>query len=251
MSTDLDPPASAAGGSAGPVVPVRDRSAAGPDYFGRHHPLHRVKTWLALRARRRMYARAMALLRPGPDASLLDVGTTPHLDIPYSNIFERWYPYPERLTTCSVEDCTNLEARFPGLTFRRMRGDALPFGAQEFDAAVSFAVLEHVGGEAAQRRFLEEMARVARQFVCYTPYRFFPVEMHTYTPLLHWLPGRVHRPIWRWCGLSCWADERNLNLLSVRAVRRRLPRHGRATIRLVWTLGWPSNIEIHWTADET
>jgi hypothetical protein len=219
------------------------------DFFGREHPLHGLKVRLALRARRRMYARTMALLGAGRDTAVLDVGTTPDLAIAYNNFFERWYPYPERLTACSIEDCSALEARFPGLTFRLVRGAALPFPAKAFDAAVSFAVLEHVGGAADQRRFLAELARVARRFVCYTPYRYFPVEMHTYTPLLHWLPAAVCRAAWRWWGLSAWADERNLNLLSVRDVRRLLPGHGRATVRLVRTLGWPSNIEIPWVGD--
>ena len=43
-----------------------------------------------------------------------------------------------------------------------------------------------------------------------------------------------------------WADEKNLNLLSVGTVRPLLPRTGHARIRLMRTLGWPSNIEIHW-----
>jgi hypothetical protein len=223
--------------------------APGRDYFGRDHLLHGVKARLALRARRWMYARTLALLGAGRDTAVLDVGTTPDVEIAYSNFFERWYPYPDRLTTCSVEDCSALETRFPGVTFRLMHGTTLPFPAKAFDAAVSFAVLEHVGDAADQRRFLAELARVARQFVCYTPYRYFPVEMHTYTPLLHWLPAPVCRAVWRWCGLSAWADERNLNLLSVRDARRLLPGHGRATVRLVRTLGWPSHIEIHWVDD--
>ena len=160
----------------------------GIDYFNRHHPLHGVKVGFALRARRRMYANVLTLAAPGRESRVLDVGVTPDVDIPYNNFFERWYPHPDRITVCSIEDCSNLETHFPGLTFRRVEGRNLPFRDGEFDLAVSFAVLEHVGMRPDQQHFLSELARVANEFVAYTPYRYFPVEMHTFFPFLHWLP---------------------------------------------------------------
>jgi hypothetical protein len=134
-------------------------------------------------------------------------GVTPDLEIPYNNFFERWYPHPDRLTACSIEDCTVLERVFPGLTFRLTKGDRLPFGDREFDLAVSFAVVEHVGSRERQRQFVSELARVARSFVLYTPNRYFPVEMHTLLPLTHWLPTTCYRPLWRRLGLAFWGDE--------------------------------------------
>lgn len=193
-----------------------------------------------------MYQRVLTLAAPGRDSRVLDVGVTPDMEILYNNFFERWYPHPARLTACSIEDCSNLETHFPGLIFRRVEGRNLPFRDGEFDLAVSFAVLEHVGVEPDQRHFLTELARVADEFVAYTPYRYFPVEMHTLLPLVHWLPSAMYRALWRKLGLVFWADERNLNLLSLATVRRLLPSLGGARIRLLWTCGWPSNIEIHW-----
>ena len=216
------------------------------DYFNRNHPLHRLKTAVALRARRRMYERVRGLVPLTRESRVLDVGTTPDLDIPYNNFFERWYPHTDRLTACSIEDCSNLEASFPGLTFRATDGGRLPFADGEFDLTVSFAVLEHVGGEADQRRFLGELARVSQAFVAYTPYRYFPVEVHTLVPLTHWLPTATYRRLWTRLGLEFWAKEANLNLLDVRTTRGLLPGFGRAEIRLLRTLGWPSNIEIAW-----
>jgi hypothetical protein len=104
-----------------------------------------------------------------------------------------------------------------------IEGRNLPFREGEFDLAVSFAVLEHVGAEHDQRHFLSELARVANQFIVYTPYRYFPVEMHTFVPFLHWFPADIYRTAWRKAGLAFWADELNLNLLSVAAARRLLP----------------------------
>ena len=223
-------------------------AAAAQDYFNRGHPLHWLKARVATRARARMYRRVLALARPGRETRIVDVGVTPDLGIAYGNFFERWYPYPDCLTVCSTEDCSGLERRFPGLRFRLIRGDRLPFNDGEFDLAVSFAVLEHVGSTARQRRFVAELARIAPAFVAYTPYRYFPVEMHTFLPLVHWLPARWHRRLLRRLGLTFWAEEANLHLLSRREARALLPPSGSGTARLLWTAGWPSNIELSWRA---
>jgi len=216
------------------------------DYFNRRHVLHWLKVAVALGARRRMYERVLGLANPSRESRVLDVGTTPDLTIPYNNFFERWYPYPEHVTACSIEDCSVLETRFPGVTFRMTDGQYLPFRDREFDLALSFAVLEHVGGLDEQRRFLAELARVSRAFIAYTPYRYFPVEMHTLLPLTHWLPVRAYRALWRRLGIRFWAEESNLNLLSIRTLRPVLPAFGHASIRLMRTFGWPSNIEVYW-----
>jgi hypothetical protein len=57
------------------------------DYFNRDHVLHRAKVRLALRARKRMYRRVLELVRPAPESRILDVGTTPDLEIPYNKFF--------------------------------------------------------------------------------------------------------------------------------------------------------------------
>jgi len=216
------------------------------DYFNRNHPLQPVKVRLAMRARRRMYERVLKLAQPTRGASVLDVGTTPDLDLPYNNFFERWYPHTDRIVACSIEDCDHLEGYFPGLSFKRLETADLPFRDRQFDLALSFAVLEHVGSRESQKKLLSELARVSNQFIAYTPYRYFPIEMHTFWPLVHWFPAAWHRKLWRACGQAFWADEANLNLLSLRELRSVLPEGGTTRLRLLRTLGWPSNIEIYW-----
>lgn len=196
-----------------------------------------------------MYERCLRLIAVQDTSRILDVGVTPDNVTSYNNFFERWYPHRDRLTICSIEDCSNLETCFPGVTFKRIEGRSLPFRDDEFDVAVSFAVLEHVGARAAQEDFLRELGRIAKQFVIYTPYRYFPIEMHTLMPFVHWLPGRLYRSIWKRLGLTFWADERNLNLLTVSEVRKLLPPDGASRVRLLWTCGWPSNLEVHWRRD--
>jgi hypothetical protein len=56
-----------------------------------------------------------------------------------------------------------------------------------FDAMLSNAVIEHVGDEDAQRRFVGEHRRVRRHWIITTLNRWFPAETHTLVPLLHWL----------------------------------------------------------------
>ena len=76
-------------------------------------------------------------------------------------------------------------------------GRCLPFRDGAFDVVFSNSVIEHVGDAASQERFAREVARVGRGFWVQTPNRWFPVEQHLMTPLVHWLPKRWQRAIVR------------------------------------------------------
>jgi hypothetical protein len=67
-------------------------------------------------------------------------------------------------------------------------GTRLPFADQSFDLVFSNSVIEHVGDAEAQARFAAEITRVGKQYWVQTPNRYFPVEQHMWTPLVHWLP---------------------------------------------------------------
>jgi hypothetical protein len=51
-------------------------------------------------------------------------------------------------------------------------------------------------------------------FVIATPNRYHPIEFHTFIPLIHMLPKNIHRLLLKLFGLSYFAKEKNLNLLS-------------------------------------
>jgi SAM-dependent methyltransferase len=74
-------------------------------------------------------------------------------------------------------------------------GRALPFRDRAFDVVFSNSVIEHVGDAESQRRFAREVTRVGRAFWVQTPNRWFPVEQHLLTPLIHWLPKPMQRRI--------------------------------------------------------
>ena len=234
-------------------------SAAGSaiDYFNSHSPLRGLLSRMALHARRNIYERFVSLAGNESGRRLLDLGVTPDTNLCDSNFLERWYPRRDEITMASIEDCTCLEAVFPGTRFVRIQpGQPLPFADLHFDIGFSSAVLEHVGGAKQQLFFVQELLRTCGSVFLTTPNRAFPIELHTFLPVLHWLPKRVHRRLLTRLGLSFWAEEANLNLLTrgdlerlaVEALRA-TGRSARWSISHHWLLGLPSNL-ILWVSKE-
>ena len=90
---------------------------------------------------------------------------------------------------------------------------------------------------AGQERFAREVARVGRAYWVQTPNRWFPVEQHLLTPLVHWLPkawqGAIVRRGTVWSALTRPTPDRrefyiehflrDVRLLSFREVRALFP----------------------------
>jgi len=154
--------------------------------------LRRVASRVSLRSRERKLELFLELLEPGPGSSVVDVGVT---NAPFGggssdNFFEALYTWPERVTGVGPTELDVFSAAFPRVRAVRADGRELPFADREFDFAFSNAVVEHVaGGREGQRRFVHELCRVARRVFVTTPNRWFPLEVHTLLPLVHWLPA--------------------------------------------------------------
>ena len=215
------------------------------DYFSLGHPLSRLRSHFAWRARERMLRRFLSLYQPGPDTKVLDLGVTPDLTLPESNHFEQRYPFPSAVTAASVEDVAPLRQRFPLVSLVRIAPGRLPFADASFDLVFCSAVLEHVGDAGQQRRFVAEIMRVGKAYFLTTPNRWFPLEFHTLLPVLHWLPQAWHQRLLRRMGMSFWASTDNLNLLSANRLRRLFPVAQQPTVESVRLFGWTSNLVAH------
>jgi hypothetical protein len=215
----------------------------------RHVPL---ASRLSLRVRRAMFQRFMDLMRPTPDCTVLDLGVTADTGNPESNYFEQWYPHKHRIVCAGVEDALHLPQAYPGVTTRRIAAhQPLPFADGQFDVVFSNAVVEHAGSRRQQRFFIDEALRVARRFFITTPNRWFPVEVHTALPVVHYLPARLHRRVLSAIRLPYWASEDHLNLLDARAFRGLFDEGDDLTITPVRVAGLVSNLIAHGTARVT
>lgn len=200
---------------------------------------------VAGKMRRRMYEAFLFKGEVAASELILDVGATSERSYESSNYLVSWYPYKHRLTAAGLDNAGFLVQAFPGVRFLFADGKALPFGDRSFDVVHSSAVIEHVGSRCEQALFIRELVRVARRLVCLTtPNRWFPLEVHTGIPLLHWLPPAVFRSVLARLGLEFFADERNLNLLSRSDLLRLCQGLGisQATVRRLRLGGWTSNL---------
>ncbi|GLH76757.1 hypothetical protein SSBR45G_16650 [Bradyrhizobium sp. SSBR45G] len=114
-------------------------------------------------------------------------------------------PEHKNITVCDISatDLAVARQRYGFKTVLLEETARLPFSDQEFDFCFCSSVIEHVTGpkqqvvkitddqqfhdvaRAHQLRFANEVSRVARSFYVQTPYRYFPIESHT------WLPGLI------------------------------------------------------------
>ena len=114
------------------------------------------------------------------------------------------------------------------------------------DLVVSNATIEHVGNTLNQKKMLENIIKLTKKiFVLTTPNKFYPIELHTKIPLIHWFPKSIYRKILKFLGLSFYADEKNLNLLSVNELKKMLDNYKiKYEIRFIKLFFFKSNIII-------
>ena len=177
----------------------------------------RLADAISLRSRRRKLALFLELMEPSAETSVLDVGVdevshgesggesgcTTH------NFLEERYPWPDRITALGLHDGERFRARHPGIRYVQGDACALPFSDREFDVVHSNAVIEHVGGRERQEAFVREAVRVGRRVFLTTPNRWFPVELHTRLPFVHWLPDPAARRVYDLVRMP-WAKENHL-----------------------------------------
>jgi hypothetical protein len=167
--------------------------------------------------KRKRVERFIAACGLGPQHTILDLGSED------GSYLASCYPYPQKIVLADVEEGPMREGvrRF-GLKGYEVipRDGALPFAAGSFDAVWCNSVIEHVTlpradlattreaefqrrADAHQHAFAKEIARVGRAYFVQTPHRHFPVEAHSWLPLMQYLPqewrwkaSRALKPIW-------------------------------------------------------
>jgi len=178
-------------------------------------------------------------------SSILDVGVTADRASLSSNYFEKYYPRKEKIIALSNQNAAFLENVYPGIKFSLGDAKKLPYDDQSIDVVFSSAVIEHIGCQENQKKMLSECFRVAKKGVFITtPNRWYPIEVHTILPLLHWLPKTAHRKLLRAFGLKFYSSEENLNLLDRKTLSNFCSEIGISNyvIKPVTTMGFTSNL---------
>jgi len=214
------------------------------DYFAYDNSLLSIKTRFSLKARKKMFDLFMKYISPSPTDEILDLGATPDVLLADSNLFDKLYPYKDHLSVCSIEDCTNIVEQLHLKKFYfNKANEPLPFKDHEFKAVFCSAVLEHVGNRKKQEFFINECLRIADNIFLTTPYRFFPVEMHTFFVFLHWLPWKAFQKIVLVTKGDFWANTDNLNLCCKKDIMNMSLTHD-VHIEFIHTVGMRSNMII-------
>ena len=138
-----------------------------------------------------------------------------------------------------------MENIYKGLKFIQGTALDMPFENNTFDLVFSSAVIEHVGSMNNQYKFISECFRISKKYVFITtPNRYYPVELHTAIPFIHWLPKGLYRKILKIIGKEFFASEKNLNLLTRNELKIFCKKIGikQYKIETVNFLGLPSNL---------
>jgi SAM-dependent methyltransferase len=192
--------------------------------------------------RRRKWELFLQEMCPTEETTILDVGFSEKEYSLTDNFLEKHYPFPNRITALSTDIPVAFLNRYPQVRPIHYDGDIFPFPDHSFDVCWSNAVVEHVGGRKKQIRFAQEIRRVAKKAFITTPNRHFPIEVHTRTPLFHWLPKPIFEFYLRSVGKE-WATGEYMHLLSVHELKALLTEADIKGYRIIHNRLWG------WTLD--
>lgn len=78
-------------------------------------------------------------------------------------------------------------------SFQSIQADAAncPFSDNSFDLVFSNSTIEHMGSFENQRKFAEEVKRLAPNYIIQTPSIWFPLEPHCRIPFFQFIPHQI------------------------------------------------------------
>jgi ubiquinone/menaquinone biosynthesis C-methylase UbiE len=173
---------------------------------------------ILLKNREKIYQIFQKNIYLNKSCTLIDIGTSPILE-ESENVILKKYKWKNKITCLSNQDCNILNKKYKKIKF--LKGDAkkMYFKNNKFDIVHCSATIEHLGSSQDQLKGLKEMYRISKKHLFLTtPNRFFPIEMHTKLPFLHFLPKKIFRKIIKFLGDDFLCYEKNLNLLSTKDI---------------------------------
>lgn len=167
------------------------------------------------KSRKNKFDQFIQLVKPTPNDTVLEVGITNREYSPVANFLVKHYPYRNRITALGLGDISEFEDEYPDINTVSYDGKIMPFEDKQFDIAHSNAVIEHVGSLERQSFFMKDIIRVSKRGMITTPNKFFPLEIHTKIPFLHWMKKEKFDNFLCWIGKE-WASEKYMYLLCVK-----------------------------------
>ena len=170
--------------------------------------------------RGRIYSKFIKHVNFNNKSKLIDIGTT-NIDLKHENYLIKKYPYKKFITCLSNQRLSLIKKKFPQIKTIIGDGRKTKFPNNTFDIVHSNATIEHVGKFKNQIKFVKEAFRISKKYVFITtPNRYFPLDLHTAIPIIHWLPKKIHRIILRMIGHKFLSQEKNLNLLNLNDLKK-------------------------------
>lgn len=178
--------------------------------------------------------------------SVLDIGSSSDKESVFSNIILKNLNF-----TSNIKSITNRKIQSKLFKNILIKSIAKKFSKKIIknfmsDLVLSSATIEHVGSYNNQKRMIENIGLLTNKiFFITTPYRFFPIEIHTKIPLLHFFPKKIFRKILNLFNYNFFSKEKNLNLLSInelKVISRKLEKKFYLKIKFLKTFFFISNL---------
>ena len=153
--------------------------------------------------------------------SALDIGTTSEEDLESSNIIINNLKSVPTLNCISDQEVENQQYKNKMIKSITDNFSSSEIELMKSDLVISNAVIEHVGCLEHQIKMVKNMISLSNKYiVIQTPNRWFPIEVHSKLPLIHWLPKKNFRFILRNIGYEDLSKEENLNLLTLSEIHK-------------------------------
>jgi len=173
---------------------AQDRDRVSSLRYLRLNLFHKIVTIMQPKARGRRMARFEEIFDLSPGARVIDLGGT--------NEIWNLVKTPLDITIVNLPGANTKKSVKSHHRFTFVEGDATElhdYVDNSFDIVFSNSVIEHVGGEANERKFASEARRLAPSYFVQTPSIYFPIEVHTGMPFWWSIPrfirARMHK---RW-----------------------------------------------------